>query len=218
MRTTRLSLNMLKQFANVKTQGKKASLSSTSGFTLLEVLVVVIMIAVLSAIAAPGWLAFVNRQRVSKVNDAVLRAMQDAQREAKRTKLSYNASFQNDSGQLEVAVYPEGTNAADIPWKSLNEGLDIKEGQVLLCSDIDTTANQEASSPTCTIGTNPRTIIFDYQGNLEPGASIGDGIGITVAIPDNSQSPIVSTARCVVVKTLIGSKVMEKDATCPLPP
>lgn len=204
---------------------KRKSDHSQAGFTLIELIVVILIIAVLSAIIAPGWLAFVNRQRVAKVNDAVLRAIQDAQREAKRTKLSYNASFKNDSDQLKVAVYPDGTTNTDIPWRALNEGLDIKEGQVILCSDIsETAANQSISPATCTTvsGNNPdkRTITFDYQGNLEPGANIGtDGIGVTVAIPESagSQVPIQSTARCVIVKTLIGSMVMEEDATCPLP-
>ncbi|MEQ8381125.1 MAG: type II secretion system protein [Coleofasciculus sp. A1-SPW-01] len=197
--------------------------SQDGGFTLIEMIAVILIIAVLSAIIAPGWLAFVNRQRVAKVNDAVYTAIQQAQREAKRTKLSYSVSFKNDSDQLKVAVYPDGTTNTDIPWKPLNEGLDIKEGQVILCSDIsETVANESINSATCTTasGTNKRTITFDYQGNLDPGANIGtDGIGVTVAIPESagSQVPIQSTARCVIVKTLIGSMVMEEDATCPLP-
>ncbi|NJL65366.1 MAG: type II secretion system protein [Methylacidiphilales bacterium] len=50
-------------------------------------LVVVIIIGILSAIAAPTWLAFTNRQRINKVNDVVLSTLQEAQREAKKLKL-----------------------------------------------------------------------------------------------------------------------------------
>ena len=45
------------------------------GFTLIELLVVIIIIGALSAIAAPSWLAFINRQRVNKVNEATFTSL-----------------------------------------------------------------------------------------------------------------------------------------------
>ncbi|EDX76669.1 Prokaryotic N-terminal methylation motif domain protein [Coleofasciculus chthonoplastes PCC 7420] len=199
----------------------KNSPSRAQGFTLIELIVVILIIAVLSAIIAPGWLAFVNRQRVAKVNDGVFSAMQEAQREAKRTKRSYSVSFKTDSNNLKVAVYPEGTTT--IPWKPLNEGLDIKAGQVILCSNINTTANTIVSPATCDLSSDAkkRTIQFDYQGNLAKvaGNAPDTSIGVTVAIPQSNggTQPIEATARCVIVKTLIGSMAIEKDSTCPLP-
>jgi prepilin-type N-terminal cleavage/methylation domain-containing protein len=209
--------------------------SGESGFTLLEVIVVVLMVAILSAIAAPGWLAFVNRQRVSKMNDAVFSAIQEAKQEARLTSRSYNVSFRVNSNIPEVAVYQaEDETGSDITlnttsnaWQPLSQGLDIKEGQILLCSNIDALVNT-AGSTTCNFST-PRTIRFNFQGTLEkPGGvspDIGNnGIGIIVAIPqsNNAQQPIPSTARCVMVKTLIGSMQLgQDDATsnpqgCPL--
>ncbi|TVR15688.1 MAG: prepilin-type N-terminal cleavage/methylation domain-containing protein, partial [Phormidium sp. GEM2.Bin31] len=38
--------------------------SSRQGFTTIEVLVVIVMIGILTAIAAPSWLSFVNNRRV----------------------------------------------------------------------------------------------------------------------------------------------------------
>jgi len=43
------------------------SSSSESGFTLIEVLVVVIIVGILGSIAAPGWLSFLERQRANSV-------------------------------------------------------------------------------------------------------------------------------------------------------
>src|SRR6056297_242976 len=61
-----------------------------AGFTAAEVIIVALIVGVLGAIAAPGWLGFVNRQRLNKANDAVLSALQQAQREAIRTKRNHS--------------------------------------------------------------------------------------------------------------------------------
>jgi len=51
-----------------------ANAHSTRFWVLFEVLFVLIIVGILSAIAAPSWIAFTNRQRVNVANDAVLRA------------------------------------------------------------------------------------------------------------------------------------------------
>jgi prepilin-type N-terminal cleavage/methylation domain len=60
--------------------------TSTVGFTMFELMVVVVIIGILSAIAAPGWNAFINNQRTRTVNDAVFRALRSAQSDAKLKK------------------------------------------------------------------------------------------------------------------------------------
>ncbi len=67
--------------------------SSESGFSLVELAVIVVIIGIFSAIAAPAWDAFVSRQRIRAVNGQVLQALQTAQAEAKRTKQEITVTF-----------------------------------------------------------------------------------------------------------------------------
>lgn len=60
--------------------------SSSEGFTLIEVLVVVIMIAALFAIGTPSWLSFINNRRANTTRDEILSALRQAQTEATRSR------------------------------------------------------------------------------------------------------------------------------------
>ncbi|MCC5653172.1 prepilin-type N-terminal cleavage/methylation domain-containing protein [Nostoc sp. XA013] len=192
-----------------------------AGFSLLELIVVMVMIGILSAIAAPGWLAFVNRQRVNKANDAVLAALQEAQREAKKTKLSYSVSFQKNSTtqNVEVAIYR--TDIGISTWKPLGADVGADSNKFLLGANL-TSQNTAGSSVSYTLSASTK-ITFDYMGIL-PNANFGTpvapsteppGLKIVVAVPSSTNSTLASSVkRCVIVKTLLGSMLTAKDAEC----
>ncbi|NET58076.1 MAG: type II secretion system protein [Symploca sp. SIO2E6] len=198
-----------------------------AGFTLLEVLVVVIMIGILAAIAAPSWTTFVNRRRVAAVNDEILRALQEAQSKAKKTKLEYSVSFRTDdtNNRPQVVVYPKmPDNTVITPndlgdsWQNLGKELEIKSGQVLLGTNLDVEANQAADNVTYATDAN-QTITFDSLGALtsisEPDLGT-NGLIITAAIPqpDTTNTPIDSTRQCVRVITILGSLQIGQGAEC----
>jgi prepilin-type N-terminal cleavage/methylation domain-containing protein len=85
---------------------------STAGFTLLEMLVLMIIIGVLFAIAAPGWDALLSRQRVSTAREQVVQIIRQAQSEARTSNMPRLVVFDpNPTGVPRVAniAYTPGT-------------------------------------------------------------------------------------------------------------
>lgn len=172
------------------------------GFTLLEALVAIFMIGILSAIAAPSWLAFMNRQRLNKANEIVLAAIQEAQREAKKNKQSYSVSVRTNGGIPEIAVYPSSTTPN---WEKLTEKLDIQSGEIIVGTNIGNT-NTAATNTISNDLTTAQTITFDHMGTL-PNADFGtppsgstQTPGLRIAVTAKSGN----FRRCVIVETLLG--------------
>ena len=198
-----------------------------AGFSLIEVVAVVLMIGILAAIAVPSWFAFVNRQKVNKANDAVLGALQEAQREAKNEKLNYSVSFQKKptTQDVEVAIYRTGTAPDTLPWKPLGADVGVSSDKFLLGANLsgENTLNPTDSTVKFPPSSTSTKITFDYMGAL-PNASFGTpiapsteapGLKIVVAVPSSANSTLASSVkRCVIVKTLLGSMLTAKDDKC----
>jgi type II secretory pathway pseudopilin PulG len=158
---------------------KTASRKSDGGFTIIELIVIVLLLGTLSAIAAPSWLAFINRQRVRTVNDRVFQSLRLAQSEAKRTKRDITITFDTTVDPPQVKFDPPlATGGSEL---KLDGGGEIKPGTIVLAF------NKPDSNP------KTSSLVFNYQGNPSTTPFV-----VTVA-PSGGKAK-----QCVIVDTLLG--------------
>ncbi|MEG4058435.1 MULTISPECIES: GspH/FimT family pseudopilin [unclassified Microcoleus] len=164
---------------------KTASRKADGGFTLLEVLVIALIVGILSSIAAPGWLAFINRQRVRTVNDRVFQSLRLAQSEAKRTKREVTITFSAPPVDPPTITFnpPLATGGST---QTLNAGGEIKPGTIALVS-------------------NATSITFDYQGNVKDQLPLDTSVNPNLRRFVATVSPVNGGGKqCAIVETIIG--------------
>ena len=167
------------------------------GFTLIETMIAIVIVGILAAIATPSWLNFINTRRLAVATDQVYRAMREAQSNAKRDKITWQTSFQENNGVVQWAVHPADPNSfipTTISWNNLDQNLQVYKDKNKL-NQCETTLNQPNNN--CP-ATGPWRIQFDYKGR--PQAGISELGQITLSIKDNSR-----VLRCVYVYTILGA-------------
>lgn len=169
--------------------------SPTSGFTVVEVLVVALMVGVLAVLSGAGYVSWLNRMRVNAARDVVLNVIRDAQIAAKRQNATWQVSFRQNNGRVQWAVHyadpkPENFTPAGIVWQT------IEQSSVEVVSTNTTLKNN---------GTNgPWRVQFDYKGKA---IDLGK---ITLSNPGGVQK------RCAIVKTLLGVITTDEGRGCEL--
>jgi prepilin-type N-terminal cleavage/methylation domain-containing protein len=118
--------------------------SATAGFTLLEMLVVVIIIGVLASIAAPDWFQYLMGRRVVTVRDEVRQVLEEAQNTAITRREQRVVTFYTSEDLPTVSI---GSTHNDGARQTLG-GDSVRPGMITLSATSD-------------------SVTFDYQGTVE---------------------------------------------------
>lgn len=168
---------------------QKRRASNQKGFTLLEMLVVIIGMGILAAIAAPGWMGFIEKSRLNVGRDKLYLGMRKAQTEAQAQRTVQQFSLRERDGFVEWVVHPMNVLPDAAHW----EQLDAKSIHI----DSETTFVSTAGI---------YYVRFDEHGNPHR-------LGRTTL----SGSRVSKNKRCVVISTLIGAMRKAEDKSTPDP-
>jgi len=162
--------------------------SATAGYSLLEMIIVVFMMGILSAIAAPAWLHFTNIQRLNTAQYEVYQAMQAAKRNAKLKKMHWQASFREQDQLVQWAVHPETVTPVTAHWQSLDPNIRLDDNETTLQSS-----------------NGVYKVEFDFKGNTPPPFG-----RLTLTTKQGGKAK-----RCVFVSTLLGTLRMAEENPTP---
>jgi prepilin-type N-terminal cleavage/methylation domain-containing protein len=160
---------------------------SSRGFTLIEMIAVVLMMGILSAIVAPSWLAFIKTRHLNVAQNQVYQAMRTAQSQAKKEKLTYHASFREQNNIVQWAVHPATIDSSNAQWNNLDVSVQLDAETTLKLSD------------------GVRQVPFDYIGSVKPPFG-----RITLSSKSGGKAK-----RCVFVSTILGAMRTAKENSKP---
>lgn len=159
----------------------------SAGFTLIEGLIVVVIIGLLAAIAAPSWFGFLQQRKINATQDMLYQALRATQADAMQQRHERRFSVRDGNEQIEWASHPETIPSTQVvAWQPLIEGVRL--------ADIDNTLLKKNGA---------YYVRFDMHGNVK--SQLGT---VTVTMSGDKQ-----THRCVVVSTLIGAMRKGKSQT-----
>ncbi|MEG3958081.1 transcriptional regulator [Microcoleus sp. herbarium2] len=174
-----------------------------AGFTMIEILIIILIIGIFSTLVAPSWLMFINNQRLKVSLDRAYSAMELAHSNAKRSKISWQASFKEVGENVQVAVHPADIPPAQLPtnqWKNLEPQIqiDTEETTVLQVNEN----NEQKQNGTI------RRVMFNYRGCPVSRSdhdctltSIRAKGTLTLHHPN-----LKNSQRCIIISTLLGYK------------
>ena len=157
-----------------------------AGMTIAEMVVVMLIVGILTAIMAPGWKAFHLNQVLTMAQDEVLQSMRQTQTSAIQLHQDWEVSFQNTAIAVQWATHPVGFTPA-LTWQTLLSGVQIDPA-------LTTLAQQNAV----------------YRLQFSPQGEVNGQLGkLTLKAIESDR-----LKRCVIVSTLLGALRKAADQDC----
>lgn len=186
-----------------------------AGFTLIEVLVVIIIAAVLAGIAAPGWLAFVNRQRITSVQSDLVANLNKLQSDAQQRRTPVQVWVEvGDTDRAQIRYGAAGAPFDQLRLQPLgDEG--IPQGTIRLRAfrGLDATWQPlTTTSGTCDQDISKPCFNLDFLGNPDRSR-----VPFKIEVYETN-SPNGSGRKCVIMPTLLGQIKTEQGDGCDTTP
>jgi len=163
--------------------------SRQDGFTMLELVVVLVLVAVLMLIMAPAFTGFVNRQRLDRAQQTLYQAIRLSQSNAMQEKREWRFSIRDRNETLEWAIHPNSVAAAGAAvWTPLDPALTF---------DLEDTTLAQAQGI--------YYVRFNFRGDVT--YRLGR---VTLMAKDGGDE-----RRCVIVSTLIGAMRLGENQPTP---
>jgi prepilin-type N-terminal cleavage/methylation domain-containing protein len=193
-----------KKVAIASKSKRSPNLASALGFTLIEILVVLAMVGVLTAIAAPGWSGFINTQRLNSAQSRAFSTLRLAQSNAKREQIMWQATFRNTPNAAQYAVHKTPTSATNeaywnaLPWQNFDEGVRI----------VENTENEPRTTFTkLTDDPEPDVYRVQFKSQGSP-----NGLGELGRITFVNR--VGDRKKCVIISTILGSMRVAENTNC----